>query len=62
MAYGNLGGVFGSLGQYDKAVEFHTKHLNISRELGDRVTGECVKRNLKKVERNAVQHAGHRSQ
>ena len=40
-ALGNLGNVFDSLGQYDKAIKFHTKTLNISRELGDR-TGECA--------------------
>merc|ERR1740133_406848 len=40
-AYGNLGNAFHGLGQYSKAVEFHTKHLNISRELGDR-DGEGV--------------------
>ena len=34
---GNLGTSFGNLGHYNvKAVEFLTKHLNISRELGDR--------------------------
>ena len=36
MALGNLGGVFHRFGQFDKAVEFHTKHLIISRELGGR--------------------------
>ena len=35
-AYGNLGIVFSRLGQHNKAVEFHTKSLNISFELGDR--------------------------
>merc|ERR1740133_514822 len=35
-AYGNLGNAFHGLGQYSRAIEFHTKHLNISRELGDR--------------------------
>ena len=28
--------VFDCLGQYSKAVEVHTKDLNVSRELGDR--------------------------
>ena len=36
MAYGNLGNAFYRLGQYSKALEFHTKHLSISRELEDR--------------------------
>ena len=31
--------MFHSLGQYEKAVEFHTKDFNMSRELGNR-TGE----------------------
>ena len=35
-AYGNLGNAYGSLGQYDKAIEFLTKYLSICRELGDR--------------------------
>ena len=34
------------LGQNDKAIEFHTKDLNISREMGDRVWEECAKNNL----------------
>ena len=34
MAFGNLGNAFDSLGQYDKAIEFHTKQFNIARELG----------------------------
>ena len=31
-----MGNVFGALSQHDKAIEFHTKRLNISREFGDR--------------------------
>ena len=36
MVLGNLGAAFNGLGQLDKAIEFYTKHLNISRELGNR--------------------------
>ena len=32
----NLGNAFYSQTQSDKAIEFFTKHLDISRELGDR--------------------------
>ena len=38
--------MFGSLGQYDKAIEFHTEQLNISRELGGRAGEERAKTNL----------------
>ena len=38
--------------QFSKAIEFHTKHLNISRELGDRAGEERAKRRLE-VARNA---------
>ena len=31
-----MGCALNSLGQFDKAIEFHTKDLNISRELGNR--------------------------
>ena len=34
--YGNLGSVFQSLGQYDKAKEYYQKALVISSEIGDR--------------------------
>ena len=52
MAYCNLGNAYESLHQYDKAVEFHTKDLNISRELGDRAGEEHAKRNIE-IARNA---------
>ena len=35
-AYGNLGNTYYKLGQFDKAIEFHHKHLNIVLEVGDR--------------------------
>ena len=35
-AFGNLGMVYTGLGQYDEAIEFHTKAIHISRELGDK--------------------------
>ena len=34
MAYGNLGLAFDSLGQFEKAVEYHNKHVAIAKELG----------------------------
>ena len=51
-ALGNLGAAFGNLGQYDKAIEFLTKELNISRELGDRTGVELAKNNLEIAKRN----------
>ena len=36
MTLGSLGTAFHSLGQLDKTIEFQTKFLSISRELGDR--------------------------
>ena len=36
IAYGSLGNALDDLGQHDKAIEFHTKDLNISRGIGDR--------------------------
>ena len=35
-AYGNLGDVYSSLGDYQKATEYHEKHLKIALEIGDR--------------------------
>jgi len=57
MAYGNLGNAFAGLGQYSKAVEFSTKALNISRELGDRAWEGRANRNLEAV-RNASVRQG----
>jgi hypothetical protein len=34
MAYGNLGIAFKSLGQFEKAVEYHNKCLAIAKEKG----------------------------
>ena len=39
--YGNLGAVFQSLGNYDKAQEYYKKALVIKLEIGDR-KGEAV--------------------
>ena len=35
-AYCNLGNAYISLGQFERAVEFHRKHLAIALEVGDR--------------------------
>ena len=35
-AYGNLGNAYQSLGDFPKAVEYHTKRLSIAKEVGDR--------------------------
>ena len=35
-AYGNLGNVYQSLGDFKQAVEYHKQHLSIAKELGDR--------------------------
>ena len=34
-AYGNLGNAFDSLGNFQKAIEYHEKHLKIAKEVGD---------------------------
>ena len=34
--YGNLGNCYQSLGDYRKSIEYHEKHLKISKEIGDR--------------------------
>ena len=39
-AYGNLGNAYLYLGDYQKAIEYHEKHLKIAIEIGDR-GGEC---------------------
>ena len=36
MANGNLGTAYGSLGNFQKAIEYHEKHRKIAREVGDR--------------------------
>ena len=51
-----MGTAFGSLGHYDKVIEFHTKHLNISRELGDRVGEGTALGNLGTVFSGLGQH------
>ncbi|WP_204150468.1 tetratricopeptide repeat protein, partial [Leptolyngbya sp. CCY15150] len=33
---GNLGIAYNSLGQYERAIEFHQQYLTIAREIGDR--------------------------
>ena len=35
-AYGNLGCAYQSLGDYQKAIEYHEKRLKIAQEIGDR--------------------------
>ena len=50
-----MGIAFRNLGQYDKAVEFSTKYLTISRELGDRVGEGAALGNLGAVFRNRGQ-------
>ena len=35
-AYGNLGIAYRSLGDYQKAIEYHEKHLKFAVEIGDR--------------------------
>ena len=35
-AYGNLGNAYKSLCDYQKAIEYHEKHLKIAKEIGDR--------------------------
>ena len=32
-AYGNLGNAYQSLGDYQKAIEYHEKHLKIAKEM-----------------------------
>jgi tetratricopeptide (TPR) repeat protein len=34
--YGNLGNAYQSQGDYAKAIEYHTQHLSIAKEVGDR--------------------------
>ena len=36
-AYCNLGNAFRNLGEFQKAIEYHERHLKISKEVGDRV-------------------------
>ena len=35
-AYGNLGNAYDSLGDFQKAIEYHERHLKISKEVGNR--------------------------
>jgi tetratricopeptide (TPR) repeat protein len=35
-AYGNLGCAYRSLGNFSRAIEHHTQHLAIAKEVGDR--------------------------
>ena len=51
----NVGVAFENLKQYDKAIEFHTKDLNISFDLGDRDGEERAKSNLEDA-RNGIIH------
>ena len=36
LAYGNLGYAYDNLGEWQKAIEYHERHLKISKEVGDR--------------------------
>ena len=36
-AYGNLGNAYLSLGDYQKAIDYHEKRLKIAKEIGDRI-------------------------
>jgi len=46
VSYGNLAGVFQSLGKYGKAEEYHHKSLAIMKEIGDRQGEATVYGNL----------------
>ena len=45
-AYRNLGWAYYSLGQFNRAAEFHSKHLAIALEVGDRAGEGTVYGNL----------------
>ena len=40
-AYCNLGNAYNSLGDFQKAIEYHERHLKISKKVGDRA-GEGI--------------------
>ena len=53
--YGNLGNAYDSLGQFDKAVEYHQKRLHNAREVGNRRGEETASFNLGRVYRELGQ-------
>jgi len=53
-AYGHLGNAFYSLGDYEKAIEYHKLHLKIAEEVGDKVGQGAAYDNLG----NAFQNLG----
>ena len=36
MSYGNLGNAYDSLGDFEKAIEYHKRSLKIAKEMGDK--------------------------
>jgi hypothetical protein len=44
-ACGSMGSAFHSLGQFEKSLEYHQKHLSISIELGDNDGRDRASRN-----------------
>ena len=48
-AYGNLGNAYHSLGDFQKAIEYHERGLKISKEMGDRVVEGKAYSNLGKA-------------
>ena len=55
-ALNKLGNAFMSLGQQHKAIEYHTKHLNISREFGIRPGEGCALSNMGSAFNSLGQH------
>jgi tetratricopeptide (TPR) repeat protein len=64
--YGNLGCAYQSQGDYEKAIEYHTQHLAIAKEVGDRAGEGRAYGNLGIAYQsqgdfsNAVEHHGQR--
>ncbi|NMG60677.1 tetratricopeptide repeat protein, partial [Geitlerinema sp. P-1104] len=53
---GNLGVAYGSLGQYERAIDFFEQHLEIAREIGDRAGEGRALGNLGNVHNNLGQY------